>query len=69
MPQAGSNPPFAESSRSTEWESDALTNQATTAGCQSSLFLFFYVVYYFLILKLFKWVFFMLLIEVFYRPL
>ena len=32
MPQAGFNPLFAESAQSTEWESDALMNQATTAG-------------------------------------
>ena len=31
-PQAGTDPLFAESAQSNEWESDALTNQATMAG-------------------------------------
>ena len=32
MSQAGFEPLFATNAQSTEWESDALTNQATTAG-------------------------------------
>ena len=32
MSQAGFDPPLAESAQSTEWESDALAKQATTAG-------------------------------------
>ena len=35
LPQAGFNPLFDESAQSTEWESDALMNQATTAGYES----------------------------------
>ena len=36
----GFDPPFAEfqTPRSTEWESDALANKATEAGCVSLLY-------------------------------
>ena len=32
IPRAGFNPPFAEGAEFTEWKTDALANQATTAG-------------------------------------
>ena len=32
MPQAGFHPPFAEGAEFTEWKTDAVMNQATTAG-------------------------------------
>ena len=35
MSQAVFDPLFAECEQSTEWESDTLTNQATTAGYES----------------------------------
>ena len=36
MPQAGFDPPFAESAWSTEWESDELMNQAAKAGSKQA---------------------------------
>ena len=35
--QVGFDPPFAEGAEFTEWKTDALANQATTAGLQSLL--------------------------------
>ena len=36
----GFDPPFAEGAEFTEWKTDALANQATTAGFTQQLFLF-----------------------------
>ena len=41
--QAGINPPVTERSEFTEWETDALANQATTAGFCALFGCHFYV--------------------------